>query len=95
MTAYRPQGGGDGDFVGVVGMGCRHARFLVWVLAGAGARAGVVRVEICPRVVGRGGRTRQRRPPRLFGQNQFVVLGYAQAVVFALVADQNFLMTLE
>ncbi|OJW41514.1 MAG: hypothetical protein BGO60_14055 [Thiobacillus sp. 65-1059] len=40
MTAYRPQGGGDGDFVGVVGMGCRHARFLVWVLAGAGARAG-------------------------------------------------------
>ncbi len=31
----------------------------------------------------------------LLGQNQFVVLGYTQAVVFALVADQDFLMALE
>jgi hypothetical protein len=31
----------------------------------------------------------------LLGQNQFVVLGYAQAIVLALVADQDFLLALE
>ncbi|WP_366799284.1 hypothetical protein [Thiobacillus sp.] len=47
------------------------------------------------RAVGNSIFRQQKRVCVLLRQNQFSVLGYAQAVVFALVANQDFLMALE